>query len=59
MTFLLILVLLIVGLIAVPVFLTFGLAAWIVRLVLKFLFLPVTLVAALARPRRYRPVWRL
>ncbi|HSZ50968.1 MAG TPA: hypothetical protein VK801_05310 [Caulobacteraceae bacterium] len=59
MTFLLILVLCVVGLVGVALFVTLGLAAWIVKLVLKLLFLPVILVAALARPRRVRPVWRL
>jgi ABC-type phosphate transport system permease subunit len=59
MTFLLILVLCVVGLVGVALFVTLGLAAWIVKLVLKLLFLPVILVTALARPRRVRPVWRL
>jgi hypothetical protein len=58
MTLLLILVLCVVGMIAVSVFLTLGLAVWIVRLVLQLVFLPVTLATALVRPRRVRPGWR-
>ncbi|MBV8683218.1 MAG: hypothetical protein JO111_10115 [Caulobacteraceae bacterium] len=60
MSLLLILVLCVVALIAVPVFLTLGIAVWLVKLVLQIVFLPVTLAIAAVRPRRYyRPVWRL
>jgi hypothetical protein len=58
MTLLLILVLCVVGLVAVPVFLTLGLAVWIVKLVLQLVFLPVTLAIAAVRPRRYQAGWR-
>jgi hypothetical protein len=58
MSVLLILLLCIVGLVVVPVFLTLGLAVWLVKLVLQLVFLPVTLLIAAARPRRVRPAWR-
>ena len=58
MTLLLILILCLVGLVAVPVFLTLGLAVWIVKLVLQLVFLPVTLAIAAVRPRRYHAGWR-
>jgi hypothetical protein len=58
MSLLLILVLCVVGLVAVPVFLTLGLAVWIVKLVLQLVFLPVTLAIAVVRPRRYHAGWR-
>jgi hypothetical protein len=58
MSLLLILVLCLVGMIAVPVFLTLGLAVWIVKLVLQLVFLPVTLATAAVRPRRARLAWR-
>ena len=58
MTLLLILVLCVMALIAVPLFLTLGLAVWIVKLALQLVFLPVTLLIAAVRPRRYRPSWR-
>lgn len=58
MSLLLILVLCVAALVIVPVFLTLGLAVWIVKLVLQLVFLPVTLAVAAVRPRRYRPGWR-
>jgi hypothetical protein len=49
MSLLLILVLCLVGMIAVPVFLTLGLAVWIVKLVLQLVFLPVSPSARASR----------
>ncbi|HEY2051142.1 MAG TPA: hypothetical protein VGH03_17520 [Caulobacteraceae bacterium] len=58
MSLLLILMLCVVGLIVVSVFLTLGLAVWIVKLVLQLVFLPVTLLIAAVRPRHVRQAWR-